>query len=501
MKKILYTLIGIAGLSLASCDMDKYPYDKIPTDEALRTLSDFKNFRNGFYEYTQVLFTGKYVIQPEVQADGLNAVIDFSNNYGTWYRWQQTAEDGGQWSGFYELISNCNLVLEKGTSLMHTFSEADQITLKHYLGEAYFMRALAYEELAIRFCKPYNKSTAANDWGVPLATKYAPSSDASTFPSRAKLDKTYEFIIADLDSAAKYVTTPYNAAHPQSNGYLTEDAVAALKARVALQMGNYTTAINAAKPLVDGDKYPLVTTVADMKKMWLNDVSTEVIFQPIFKAGQLGSATGTVLIDKSGSNTKLNPDFLPTETVLNLYDKNKDIRFATYFKPGSITFSSGTAILYYCNKYPGNPAYCTGNTQFVNAPKIFRIAEMYLILAEAYKQSDDEANALIYLNALRSKRIENYVNQTYTGNVLTDEIRKERQRELYMEGYRLWDLKRYAIGIRGRIPQDGTYVYLNGNDNTTNISKEATDFRFVWPIPSHEINANPQIKNQQNDGY
>ena len=496
MKKILYTLIGITGLSLASCDMDKYPYDKIPTDEALQTVSDFKNFRNGFYEYTQVLFTGDYVIQPEVQADGLNAVIDFTNTYGAWYRWQHTAESGGQWSGFYALISNCNLVLEKGVSLMHTFSDADQITLKHYLGEAYFMRALAYEELAIRFCKPYNASTAANDWGIPLVTKYAPSSDASTFPSRAKLDKTYKFIISDLDSAAKYITTPGT----QNSGYLTEDAVAALKARVALQMKDYTAAINAAKPLVDGDKYPLVTTAVAMKDMWTNDKSTEVIFQPVFKAGQLGSATGTVLIDKSGSNTKLNPDFLPTETVLNLYD-NKDIRFATYFKPGSITFSSGTATLYYCNKYPGNPAYCTGNTQFVNAPKIFRVAEMYLILAEAYKESNDETNALIYLNALRSKRIADYVNQTYTGNVLTDEIRKERQREFYMEGYRLWDLKRYGIGLSGRTPQDGTYVYLNGNDNTTNISKEATDFRFVWPIPSHEINANPQIKNQQNEGY
>lgn len=500
MKKILYTLIGIAGLSLASCDMDKYPYDKIPTDEALQTVSDFKNFRNGFYEYTQVLFTGDYVIQPEVQADGLNAVIDFSNVYGAWYRWQHTAESGGQWSGFYALISNCNLVLEKGTSLMHTFSEADQTTLRHYLGEAYLMRALAYEELAIRFCKPYNKSTAANDWGVPLVTKYAPSSDASTFPSRAKLDKTYEFIIADLDSAAKYVTTPYNAALPQSNGYLTEDAVAALKARVALQMGNYTTAINAAKPLVDGGKYPLVTTAADMKKMWLNDVSTEVIFQPVFISGQLGSATGTVLIDKSGSNTKVNPDFLPTKTVLDLYDPN-DLRFAAYFKKGSMNFSSGSPQLYYCSKYPGNPAYCTGNTQFVNAPKIFRIAEMYLILAEAYKESNDETNALIYLNALRSKRITGYTDQSYSGTALTNEIRKERQRELYMEGYRLWDLKRYGIGLSGRTPQDGTYVYQNGGANSTEISKEASDFRFVWPIPTHEINANPQIKNQQNEGY
>ena len=105
------------------------------------------------------------------------------------------------------------------------------------------------------------------------------------------------------------------------------------------------------------------------------------------------------------------------------------------------------------------------------------------------------------MNALRSKRITGYTDQTYSGTALTNEIRKERQRELYMEGYRLWDLKRYGIGLSGRTPQDGTYVYQNGGANSTEISKEASDFRFVWPIPTHEINANPQMKDQQNEGY
>lgn len=69
MKKILYTLIGIGCLVFASCDMDKYPYDKIPTDEALQTASDFENFRNGFYAYVRGQFTGDFVLQPEIQAE------------------------------------------------------------------------------------------------------------------------------------------------------------------------------------------------------------------------------------------------------------------------------------------------------------------------------------------------------------------------------------------------------------------------------------------------
>lgn len=496
MKKILYTLIGIGSLVFASCDMDKYPYDKIPTDEALQTASDFENFRNGFYAYVRGQFTGDYVLQPEIQADGLNAVIDYSNTYGSFYRWQFTAEDGGgQWPTFYSLISNCNLMIEKSGDLIPTFSSADQAIAKRALGDAYFMRALAYNELTLRFCKAYNSSTASSDLGVALVKKYAPSSSSSTYPARSSLAETYALIKSDLDSATKYVAVP----GARNSGYVTVDAVRALKARVALQMKDYPAAIAAAKPLVDGDAYPLVTSAQDMKKMWINDESTETIFQPIFKTGQMGSANGTILIDKSASGTKIQPDFIPTKTVLDLYDKANDLRFGAYFKEGEMTFSSGTVTLYYCAKYPGNPALYTGSTNFVNMPKILRIAEMYMILAEAYNESGDATNALAYLNALRAKRIAGYTAQSYTGAALMNEIRKERQREFYMEGYRLWDLKRYATGFSGRVPQNGTFVYLNNNANSTAISKEASDFRFVWPIPTHETNANPQI--QQNSGY
>lgn len=182
MKKILYTLIAIGGFLFASCDMDKYPYDKIPTGEALQTASDFNNFRNGFYAYLRGQFTGDYVLQPEIQADGLNAVIDYSNTYGSWYRWQFTAEDGGQWATFYSLISNCNFLIEGAENLIPTFSAEDQAIAKRALGDAYFMRALAYNELTLRFCKAYNASTASSDLGVALVTKYEPSSNSSTYP-------------------------------------------------------------------------------------------------------------------------------------------------------------------------------------------------------------------------------------------------------------------------------------------------------------------------------
>lgn len=59
---------------------------------------------------------------------------------------------------------------------------------------------------------------------------------------------------------------------------------------------------------------------------------------------------------------------------------------------------------------------------------------------------------------------------------------EERVRELYMEGFRLQDLKRWGLGFE-RTPQSCTQD--EGND----LKIEAGDPLFVWPIPQHELEA------------
>ena len=84
-----------------------------------------------------------------------------------------------------------------------------------------------------------------------------------------------------------------------------------------------------------------------------------------------------------------------------------------------------------------------------------------------------------------------------TGLTLKNLIRAERERELFGEGFRLVDLKRYGEEFRRQTPQSVQLSYelaLDLNVKTDNI-------RWVWPIPKAEIDANPQIKNQQNPGY
>ena len=97
-------------------------------------------------------------------------------------------------------------------------------------------------------------------------------------------------------------------------------------------------------------------------------------------------------------------------------------------------------------------------------------------------------------------RFENFVDATY-GNVteLMNEIMNERRREFVGEGTRLFDLKRWHLGVTRTTTQNDDMCLFPGSAITTNLVKAANDPKMILPIPKAEIDANPQIV--QNPGY
>ena len=76
-------------------------------------------------------------------------------------------------------------------------------------------------------------------------------------------------------------------------------------------------------------------------------------------------------------------------------------------------------------------------------PKPFRLAEQYLIRAEAYCQKNDFSKAGNDLSTLRKMRYKSGGTINVTKDNWLQTISDERLRELYMEGFRLHDLKRW----------------------------------------------------------
>lgn len=486
----------VTGFS--ACDMDKLPFDNIETSEALQTASDCKAFSNDLYaDFRNTMYN--YILNQEIAADGFNPVVGYTNTYGGEYRWElQSSNASGLWADCYYIIANTNLMIDGIPAVMESATPEEKTEIEGYLGEAYFSRALAYFDLTLKYCLDYEPGSAASDYGVPIVLHYAPSSIASTYPGRSSMEETYKQITADLQKASELITT---AGAPRS-AYITVDVIKALKARVALQMHDWTTAINNAKDLIDGKKYPLISDPEAYASMWLNDDSDEAIWQIAMTMTEKASATGigSYLIGDVGDGT-YKPDYIPESGILNAYDQENDIRFNAYFAKKTLNTGIGEVELYICNKYPGNPELYTGKSNYYNMQKVFRISEMYLIAAEAYAQSGNAKEASAMLNALRSARIANWSDVEYSGDAVMAQIQTERWKELFCEGYRLMDLKRWNQAMRRTPAQNSNYIVLPGAPNGENMVKEPKDSRFIWPIPQAEIDANPQIKGQQNPGY
>ena len=236
-----------------------------------------------------------------------------------------------------------------------------------------------------------------------------------------------------------------------------------------------------------------MTAAATYAKGWINDDLKESIWQPIIlDNSDGGSACDYFIHNTSGDAGADDPQYFPEKWVLDLYDSATDIRYDAYFANRAINMRGNTGNLTILIKFPGNPALnVSAASRYINRPKVFRISEMYLIAAEAALENNDPTNAAKYLNELQTKR-----GATVTAATV-DNIRDERNRELFGEGFRLFDIKRYHIGFTRDAGQDPAMI----QDLTKDLSLPADSPKFVWPIPSDEIQANPQIKDEQNEGY
>ena len=131
-------------------------------------------------------------------------------------------------------------------------------------------------------------------------------------------------------------------------------------------------------------------------------------------------------------------------------------------------------------KYYGNQALMQNMIYHVNMPKPLRLAEQYLIRAEAYCEKGNYGAASADLTKLRESRYSSGGTVSVNAGNWLQTISDERVRELYMEGFRLQDLKRWGKGFE-RTPQSQT------QSEGSSLKIDAGDPLFVWPIPNHEI--------------
>lgn len=184
--------------------------------------------------------------------------------------------------------------------------------------------------------------------------------------------------------------------------------------------------------------------------MWAYDLGYEVIWRIGFTDTSYGGALGTVFLNFNKDYTYFYPDYVPGQAALDLYD-DADLRYSGYFYQTETGYAHGLSWPLLV-KYYGNRNLIANQIYHVSMPKPFRLAEQYLIRAEAYCQKNDFSKAGNDLSTLRKMRYKSGGTINVTKDNWLQTISDERLRELYMEGFRLHDLKRWHKGFE-RKPQ------------------------------------------------
>ncbi|MBO9571054.1 MAG: RagB/SusD family nutrient uptake outer membrane protein, partial [Chitinophagaceae bacterium] len=280
----------------------------------------------------------------------------------------------------------------------------------------------------------------------------------------------YAFIIADLTEAenilpeAYAVTTDYPTARIRANKW----AAASLLARVYLYTKDYTKAAEKAAAVIGSGMYSLET---DLNNVFLTS-SNEAVLQ--FMAGDFYNTTEGLYFNQAFDFVE--PSFLIHPDLLSSFPAD-DKRLASWTKTVSVNSASYT--------FPFKYKIRIGSAPFQEYNMVIRLAELYLIKAEALALKNDIEASATELKVVRERAGLTQFPADISQQDLLDSIAVERRREFFGEwGHRWLDLKR-----TGKVND----VLLPLKSATWNMNDT------LYPIPFYEIQTNFNLV--QNQGY
>lgn len=336
------------------------------------------------------------------------------------------------WRGYYKAIYNANVTLS-------TLAKLEQTEENLYIeAQARFLRAYAYYCLATRWD------------GVPIIKE-----NTLEQVKRDKQQAVFEFIKEELNACITSGNLKRFAETSNAPYYVSLEAAQALMARLALTMGDKTTATRLAEALIENPSFQLSENYDNIFNTTSN---SEVIFS--FRNSTSESAQNLYALFTTYDSPMKGSWFLcPSPESEKMFDDPADTRKAT-----CITHLQSTSTDYIImNKF-------RDYTPLI----VSRIAEMYLISAEAQGMA-----GLDRLNELRQYRGLQPLTNITSDSEYEKAVALERRKELYCEGFLFFDL-------------------IRTNKVAEEVSSMEGKNNYYLPLPESEVQYNPNL-NEYND--
>jgi tetratricopeptide (TPR) repeat protein len=451
MKKNLYRLLfafhaTAATLGLSACNdlLEPTPVQQLPTDRAITDAGSARSATIGAYDRVQAYYQLNWPVLgflpgEDVRFNGtLNQFLQIDQN-------QLSADNvliTEAWTQMYQAINGANNVIAAVPGVNDPLLPAAE--KNQLLGEAYFLRALVYFDLG-------------RGWGgVPLVLTPTRGKENGQGIRRSTLAQTYDQVLADLNEAETLLpdATTRNRA--------TKATTRALRARLHLYRQQWTQAETNATQVIGNANYSLVTPYRTFSTAPF--LSRESIFELTFSNSDANSMWNNWFPSALGGQF----NFQPVPAAITLLNDpaaggNRSALLATTTIAGAnVTYGN----LYSRSAQRDDPSY------------VLRLAEQYLIRAEARTKQGKLTEALADLNAVRS-RAGVPASTAATAEALLLAIENERRIEFAFEADRWFNLVR--TGRAG--------VVLGVTDQR----------RWLFPIPFNDLVADPDL--EQNPGY
>lgn len=469
---------GVSGCGNDFLETDYYA--GIDVDGALSSVNNIATALNGtYYNLYYYAFAGNYAINIGDIPTDIAYWNGKTGHFDDIYTYTFTDTDtylSDIWQYGYRVADNAARIIQGAQAIYEGCSTEEKAELDVYLAEAYALRGYAQLVLTNVFAHQVkvNGTDFSGEPGIVVIDTPIP---ALTQVSRSTVGQSYEAVLSDFNNAL----THFDAAGGDrgSKVYLNRAAVYGLLARTNLYLENWDEAITNAQNALDEAGITTLTYAPAAYKALYNggESNTESFFALAITSNQNWSANscGTLWSTYNYSpSPKLQALYGTNDCRTSLFDwTNESTAAAPQFAGGKFScFDSG------------NPANATN--YIVNAP------EMFLILAEANLKSANvnvtaAQNALLTV-ARRNADITSVGDLPSTANDLMAFIKDERARELFQEGLRLYDLRRW---------DERAEVYAYGAPSVSFTFSDYQISNLLFPIPSAEITSGFGV--EQND--
>ncbi len=414
------------------------------------------------------------------------------------------------YSRIYFTISLCNEFVRNANSAMGSASGTFLNDLTHYKAEARYVRALAYWHALDLF------------GNVPFVTEN--DMPGAFFPQRITRPDLFKYIESELIAIEPDLVdarqNEYGRADKACDWFLLAELY--LNAQVYTGTPRYTDCLTYINKVISAG-YTLDPNYAHLFSAD-NNTSPETVFSINFDGTHTQTWGGTTFLvcgSEGGSTMPLRglgswggmrtiKDFVALFNITqNDFSSNPQYqgpdKRAMFFFDGNNgwvwditdmgTFTQGIGVTKWSDlSANGSPAPDANNSFASTDFPMFRLGEAYLIYAEAVLRGGaggDRATAVGYINALRERAYGDNSGDITDADLTLPFILDERGRELYWEAHRRTDLIRFGQFT------NGSYVWeWKGN---TEQGTQTASYRNLYPIPSQDVNANPNLI--QNPGY